>query len=142
MSRVFHIGTRTSWRRVSILFDYDNPDHHDSTVLAYRVKKRTFRINLTPDMVKDVHKQANCWINDPPPKKGIQTLNMYRSRYTMSCCSYALSFLTSLKLVPDPKLSNPDDLNNLKPTSATARPPPTADPKSPEPSVKDEEEEE
>ena len=63
-SKVFHIGTRKAWRRVSILFDYDNPDHYDSDVLAFRVKKTPRYINLTAGMTATVHRQAKRWIDD------------------------------------------------------------------------------
>ena len=61
---VFHIGTRKSWRRVFILFDYDNPDHCDSDVLAFKVKKKPFYISLRPNIVMAVHRQATHWIDD------------------------------------------------------------------------------
>lgn len=101
-SNVFHIGTRKSWRRVSILFDYNNPDHRDSDVLAFRVKKKPFYIYLKPEMVMAVHRQAGRWIDD----------------HKSGCI---LPIRTELK--PDPNLSDPYDLSSLrKPPNAATSP--------------------
>ncbi len=118
-AKVFHIGTRKAWRRVSILFDYDNPDHHDSDVLAFRIKKRTVPIPLRPNMVIDVHNQARRWLEDHKRYGSIlpiRTEVCFAFHHLIILCA---NRLTSLKLIPNSNLSDPDDLNSLsKPASA------------------------
>jgi len=63
-SKAFHIGTRKGQRRVSILFDYNNPNHDDSEVLAFEAGKVPRYVHLRADMIERVHWQARRWIDD------------------------------------------------------------------------------
>ncbi|KAJ2893166.1 hypothetical protein MKZ38_008982 [Zalerion maritima] len=122
-SKAFHLLTRKTWRRVYIVFDYDNPNHDDCDVVAFEIKRKTRYANLTADMTANVHKYA---------------------RYSIDCgCPFPMR--TELK--PNPDLLDPADLSSLRsPTNATTNAPKLLNTRdtipSKQPNIVDKEEEE
>ncbi|WEW56925.1 hypothetical protein PRK78_002383 [Emydomyces testavorans] len=102
-SKVFHIGTRKAWRRVDILFDYDNPDHYDSDVLAFRVKSTPRYVSLTASMIAGVHRHAGYWFDEHK--------------------RYGCILPIRTELIPNPNLLDPDDLESFcKPEDVATNP--------------------